>query len=101
MNKDKCIPVPGKYAPFPLIFACVFLTILAYISRLKASSTLIVSTIIGFISIIETIGILTLIIHAYKLGLKSTFGLSLAGLLFLYGINLFFSLIYNTQILND
>ena len=65
VNKDKCIPVPGKYAPFPLIFACIFLTILAYISRLKESSTLIVSTIVAFISLIETVGILTLIIHAY------------------------------------
>ena len=101
VNKDRCIPIPGSYVPFPLIIACLLLAILAYVSEVKIRSSLAVTNVIAFISIIEFVGILVLVVTARNIGLKSTFGLALAGLLFLLGANLFFGLIYRLQILSD
>lgn len=45
-------------------------------------------------SLVETIGILMLIGLAYEMGVYSTFGLALVALIFLYGSNLFFTIVF-------
>ncbi|CDW75779.1 UNKNOWN [Stylonychia lemnae] len=99
--KDKCIPAHGYFAPFPLCFSCLFLSMIVILSWIKYRNTLVISNIIAIVSLVETIGILMLIILSYQIGVYSTFGLALVALLFLYGSNLFFAVVFMKQIHQD
>lgn len=99
--KDRCIPGPGTYVPFPLCFACLFLTLIILVSWVKYKQTLISSNVIAAMSMVKTIGLLMQIILAYEMGVYSTFGLSLTAAFFLYGSNLFFSALFLKNVSND
>jgi hypothetical protein len=57
-SKTACIPAPGKYAPFPLLLASFFLTMIAVASKIKYKPTLLVTNIIAFLSLVEGVGLL-------------------------------------------
>ena len=99
--KDRCIPMSGYFAPFPLCIACILLSTIVFGSWLKFKETLVVTNLIAIMSIIETIGIFIQFILAYIMGLYSTFALTLVSFLFLFGSNLFFTLVFLKQIHND
>ena len=64
-DKNKCIPEPGNYIPFPLTYACVFLCLIVLASWIKHRQTILVTNFIIAISFIETIGIIVEVILAY------------------------------------
>ena len=94
-GKDRCIPVPGKYLPFPLLIACGCLSLMVIVSYVRKRETQVVSNLIAVWSLIETVGIFVEIILGYLMGIYSAFGLSLVSGLFLIGCNLFFCIIYD------
>lgn len=57
-HKDKCIPLPGNYIPFPFIITCGILTIPVLISWLYRKQTRFITNLIIAYSFIETIAIL-------------------------------------------
>ena len=59
---------------------------------------MLVTNLIVGISFIETLAIFVLAITAYDMGVYSTFGLALLALLFLYGSNMFFCLVFLKQV---
>lgn len=93
-SKTKCIPGPGNYTLFPLCFTCIVLSAFVLIAKAKSKQTIIVSNIIAFISLVEAVGIFMQVILAYQIGLFATFALSLISILFLYGCNFFFWILY-------
>jgi hypothetical protein len=89
-----CIPAPGAYAPYPLLLTCLCLICIAAASKYKYKPTLLITTIIGLVSLVEGCGLILQTILAYRIGLYATFALTLVALLFHYGCNVFFCLIY-------
>lgn len=57
-----------------------------------------VTNIVCAISIFETIGLLMLVSMTYEMGVYSAFGLSLVALIFLYGSNVFFAVVFVKQV---
>ena len=55
--KNKCIPLPGKYAIFPLCFTCIVLSAGVLMAWFKNRETIIVSNVIAAISLVEAVGI--------------------------------------------
>ena len=100
-DKDKCIPLPGFILPFPLtIIALVGLYIICK-DKKENRHCRFYPNIICVLSVLETIAIVSIIIFAKQYGISPTFYLSLCGGTFLYGLNVFFTMIYFTQMKKD
>jgi hypothetical protein len=56
-NKDRCIPGPGKYVPFPLIITAGILIVGVLLAKIKKRDTKLTTCIIIALSFIETVGI--------------------------------------------
>jgi len=101
IDKDKCIPLPGFIVPFPLtIIALVGLYFICK-DKKKNQQSRFYPNIICVLSVLETIAIISIIIFAKQYGIRPTFYLSLCGGIFLYGLNMFFTMIYFTQMKKD
>ena len=97
-SKDRCIPLPGKYIPYPLLIASGFLLVVIIGSKIISKKTQIVTNLIASLSFVETIGLLAQLVLSYQMGIFSTFGLSLLAAFFLHGTNLFFCLVFSKQV---
>lgn len=98
LSKDRCIPLPGNYVPFPLLITSGFMLVIILGSWIITRKTQIVTNLIGTLSFIETIGILSQLVLSYQMGIFSTFGLTIVAAFFLYGTNLFFCMIFLKQV---
>ena len=99
--KDKCVPGPGKYVPFPLLIVCALLSLPVFVSYSKSRLTRVSSSLIALFSLMETVGLLVQTVLAYAMGVYATFALSLVALLFQYGCNLFFTMVYVKNVLSE
>jgi len=100
-NKTKCIPGSPQFVPFPLLITAILFLLLAGLSKFYDKGSLFLTNSIAGLSILESAGTMLQIYLAYELGVWSTFGLSILALVFLFGCNLFFFLIYLKQIRPD
>jgi hypothetical protein len=103
LNYDKtaCIPVPGFLLPFPLTILALVGTFLTIRDKKRNENSRFFPNQICMLSVLETVGLLSTLILAQSYGIRPTHYLCLAAFLFLYGLNLFFTLIYYTQMKRD
>ena len=101
VDKDKCIPLPGFILPFPLTIIALVGLYIIYKDKKKNKESRFYPNIICVLSVLETIAIISIIIFAKQYGISPTFYLSLCGGIFLYGLNMFFTMIYFTQMKKD
>ena len=87
--------------PFPMtILALIGLYMVCKAKREKTESRFF-TNMICVLSVLETISIISIIIYAEQYGVYLTLYLSLGAGFFLYGLNIFFTIIYVTQIRKD
>ena len=99
--RDKCVPGPGSCVPFPMIITICVLSLPIWLSYYRTKQTRVSTNLIAVISFIESVGIFVQTIEAYNMGVYSTFALTLLSLLFTYGCNMFFCIIYLKQVATD
>lgn len=100
-DKNKCVPVPGFLLPFPLtIIGLILLALIAW-DKKKNSEARFYPTVVCALGILETVGLLSLIGLARDYGIQPSFYLAFCGFVFLYGLNIFFTAIYFTQLKKD
>jgi hypothetical protein len=103
LNYDKtaCIPVPGYLLPFPLTILALLGTFLIIRDKKRNENSRFFPNQICMLSVLETVGLLSILILTQSYGIRPTHYLCLAAFLFLYGLNFFFTLIYYTQMKRD
>lgn len=100
-DKTKCIPIPGLLIPFPLTIMTLIGLVVFVKDKLKNPESRLVTNLIALLSILETIGLIFVVVLSNSYGIKPTFMLSTVALVFTYGFNLFFSLVYLRQLKQD
>ena len=100
-DKTKCIPQPGLLIPFPLLILALIGAIVIILDKRKHPSSRFFPNMICILSVLETIGLISLVSLSGQYGIRPTYSLAACALMFLYGMNLFFSLVYFKQIKTD
>lgn len=75
--------------------------LIAVVSKVKFKQTRLLTSWIAILSLIETIGIIVLAALANDIGILPVYICAMVALVFTYGINIFFVLIYSKQVSTD
>lgn len=100
-NKEKCIPQPGLLIPCPLLILAAIGTTLIVRDKRKHPRSRFYPNMISMLSILETIGLVSLVALSEQFGIGPTHALSTCALLFLGGLNILFGLVYYYELKND
>ena len=87
--------------PFPLIILALLGTIAIIFDKRKHPKSRFYPNMICMLSVLETIGLVCLVGLSNEYGIRPSYSLSACALMFLYGMNLFFALVYFKQIKTD
>ena len=100
-DKTKCIPQPGFMLPFPLIILAIIGTVLIANDKKKHPNARFYPSMISMLSILETIGLVSMVSLSSDYGIAPAYSLSAMALLFLGGLNIFATMIYLQQLKYD
>lgn len=100
-DKTKCIPMPGVLVPFPLLFIACICGLIIFVSKKKYPATRFYPSMICVLSVLESIGLFSLVALSSSYGIRPAFSLSFCALAFLLGLNMFAALVYFKQIKRD
>ena len=101
-DKTKCVPQPDFLIPAPLlIIGSIATFFIVRDKRANPDTSRFFANMIAMASILETVGLLCLCGLTGEYGITPSFYLSLLGVCFLYGMNLFFQLIYQKSMKED
>lgn len=87
--------------PFPLLILAVLGTVVIVKDKRDHSQARFYPNMITLLSILETIGIIGIVALSNDYGIYPSYSLSLCALLFLYGMNVFFAIVYQKTIKLD
>lgn len=97
----KCIPKPEVLVPFPLCILALVGAVAIYQIKKRHQDTRFYATMICFLSLLESIGLLFLVGLTSDYGIKPSYSLSSCALAFLLALNLFSALVYFRQLRPD
>jgi hypothetical protein len=100
-DKTKCIPKPEILVPFPLTILAIIGTAIIALDKRKHPESRFYANLICLLSVLETVGLLFLVGLSSDYGIRPSFSLSFCALMFLYGLNLFFFVIYLKELKHD
>ena len=100
-DKTKCIPKPEILVPFPLTILAIIGAVVIVWDKCKNRESRFYANMICMLSVLETVGLLFLVGLSAEYGIRPSFSLSFCALVFLYGLNLFFFVIYLKQLKLD
>lgn len=100
-DKTKCVPGADDWVPFPILAACLCLTLLVALCKVTRRETRFIANMIVFWSVMETVCMVALIWTAVGFGITPVVYLTLAALLLHYMINFFFAIIFWNQVRQD
>jgi len=100
-SKTKCVPGSPSFIPFPLLITGIVCIIASYISSRRHKDSLFFTNSIAFLSILETIGILWMLLESDAMGVTPSTILSAIAFMFLIGCNLFFTFMFWKQVFPD
>ena len=100
-DKTKCIPEPGLLIPFPMVIAAIVCAFYLIKDKKKNPNSRFFASFISVLGLLESFGLVFLVILSKLYGIRPSYSLSLCALLFLIGLNLFFGIVYVKQLKSD